>query len=141
MSYEKKHFNTPCVGLSVYMRSSQYIIAIYSSKTIFRAVKLFTKTDEYFTKTLQNILAHSIAQWKYFKITVKINISLEKTKNLLFLHCFSYSWQKNGFVKVWVLGACIKGTQDWEFFWLRIWILYHFIVSYAQILRFCKKVF
>jgi hypothetical protein len=34
-----------------------------------------------------------------------------------------------------------KGTQDWEFFWFRIWILYYFIVSYAQILRFCKKLF
>ena len=33
----------------------------------------------------------------------------------------------------------IKGTQDWEFFWLRFWILCYFIVSYAQILRFCKK--
>jgi hypothetical protein len=28
MSYEKKHFYTPCVGLSVYMRSSQYILFI-----------------------------------------------------------------------------------------------------------------
>ncbi len=35
----------------------------------------------------------------------------------------------------------LKGTQDWEFFWLRIWILYYFIVSYAQTLRFCKKNF
>ncbi len=25
----------------------------------------------------------------------------------------------------------LKGTQDWEFFWLRIWILYYFIVSTA----------
>ncbi len=24
-----------------------------------------------------------------------------------------------------------KGTQEWEFFWLRFWILSHFIVSYA----------
>jgi hypothetical protein len=35
----------------------------------------------------------------------------------------------------------IKGIQDWEFFWLRIWILYYFIVSYAQILSFVKKFF
>ncbi len=35
----------------------------------------------------------------------------------------------------------LKGTQEWEFFWLRFWILYFFIVSYAQILRFCKKFF
>jgi hypothetical protein len=34
-----------------------------------------------------------------------------------------------------------KGTQDWEFFWLRFWILYYFIVSYDQILRFWKKKF
>ncbi len=34
-----------------------------------------------------------------------------------------------------------KGTQEWEFFWLRFWILYSFIVSYVKILRFCKKNF
>ncbi len=34
-----------------------------------------------------------------------------------------------------------EGTQDWEFFWLRFWILCCFIVSYAQMLRFCKKHF
>ncbi len=49
-------------------------------------------------------------------------------------------------IKPWSQGSnsfkkSVKGTQDWEFFWLRIWILYYFIVSYAQILRFCKKVF
>ncbi len=32
-----------------------------------------------------------------------------------------------------------KGTQEWEFFWLRFWILYYFIVIYVKILRFCKK--
>ncbi len=35
----------------------------------------------------------------------------------------------------------LKGTQDWEFFWLRFWIVCYFNVSYAQILRFCKKTF
>ncbi len=35
----------------------------------------------------------------------------------------------------------LKGTQAGEFFWLRFWILYYFIVSYVQILRFCKKNF
>jgi hypothetical protein len=35
--------------------------------------------------------------------------------------------------------ASFKGTQEWEFFWLRFWILYYFIVSYVKILRFCKK--
>ncbi len=33
----------------------------------------------------------------------------------------------------------LKGTQEWEFFRLRFWILYYFIVSYIKILRFCKK--
>jgi hypothetical protein len=32
-----------------------------------------------------------------------------------------------------------KGTQ--EFFWLRFWLLYYFIVSYAQIIRFCTIFF
>ncbi len=35
----------------------------------------------------------------------------------------------------------LKGTQYWEFFWVRFRILCYFIVSYAQILRFCKKTF
>jgi hypothetical protein len=34
-----------------------------------------------------------------------------------------------------------KGTQEWEIFWVRFWILYYFIVSYVKILRFCKKTF
>ncbi len=38
-------------------------------------------------------------------------------------------------------GTVFKGTQEWEFFWLRFWILYYFIVSYVKILRFCKKNF
>jgi hypothetical protein len=48
-------------------------------------------------------------------------------------------WHKNpGRIRV---PKQLQGTQDWEFFWLRFWILCYFIVSYAQILRFCKKTF
>ncbi len=32
-----------------------------------------------------------------------------------------------------------KGTQAWEFFGLRFWNLYFFVVSYAEMLRFCLK--
>jgi hypothetical protein len=28
-----------------------------------------------------------------------------------------------------------KGTQDWDFFWLRFWNLYYFFLSYVKILR------
>ncbi len=35
----------------------------------------------------------------------------------------------------------VKGTQDWEFFWLRFWNLRYFFVSYVKILRFYKKHF
>ncbi len=34
-----------------------------------------------------------------------------------------------------------KGTQDWEFFWLRYWNLRFFFVSYVKILRFYRKNF
>jgi hypothetical protein len=34
-----------------------------------------------------------------------------------------------------------KGTQDWDFFWLRFWNLYYFFVSYVKILRFYKIIF
>ncbi len=52
------------------------------------------------------------------------------------------SWSgKINFIFLKILLDLLKGTQDWEFFGLRIWILYYFIVSYAQILRFCKTFF
>ncbi len=35
----------------------------------------------------------------------------------------------------------LKGTQDWDFFWLRFWNLYYFFVSHVKILRFYKKKF
>jgi hypothetical protein len=35
----------------------------------------------------------------------------------------------------------VKGTQDWEFFWLRFLNLRYFFVSYVKILRFYKKKF
>ncbi len=34
-----------------------------------------------------------------------------------------------------------KGTQEWEFFWLRFRILYYFIVNFALVLRFCRIFF
>ncbi len=34
----------------------------------------------------------------------------------------------------------LKGTQDWEFFWLRFWNLCYFFVRYVKILRFYKKI-
>ncbi len=34
-----------------------------------------------------------------------------------------------------------KGTQDWEFFWLRFWNLRYFFVSYVKTLRFYQKIF
>ncbi len=37
--------------------------------------------------------------------------------------------------------AHLKGTQDWEFFWLRFWNLRYFFVSYVKILRFYKNNF
>ncbi len=34
----------------------------------------------------------------------------------------------------------LKGTQDWEFSWLRFWNLRYFFVSYVKILIFYKKI-
>ncbi len=39
------------------------------------------------------------------------------------------------------LAKSFKGTQDWDFFWLRFWNLYYFFVSHVKILRFYKKSF
>jgi len=66
-----------------------------------------------------------------------------------FMHLFMYKpslsitynnnslWKRVKFLE----STHIKGTQEWEFFWLRFWILYYFFVSYVKILRFCKKNF
>ncbi len=35
----------------------------------------------------------------------------------------------------------LKGTQDWDFFWLHFWNLYYFFISYVKILSFYKKNF
>ncbi len=35
----------------------------------------------------------------------------------------------------------LKGTQDWDFFWLRFRNLYYFFNSYVKILRFYQKNF
>jgi hypothetical protein len=34
-----------------------------------------------------------------------------------------------------------KGTQDWDFFRLRFWNWYYFLISYVKILRFYQKFF
>ncbi len=60
-------------------------------------------------------------------------------------HLLFHNWsrllllQPSSTVKLPRSSIALKGTQDWEFFWLRFWILCYFIGSYAQILRFCKK--
>jgi hypothetical protein len=36
---------------------------------------------------------------------------------------------------------CVKGTQDWEFFWLRFWNLRYFFDSHVKILRLYQKKF
>jgi hypothetical protein len=42
-----------------------------------------------------------------------------------------------------IQGTCasivVKGTQEWEFFGSDFELYYYFIVSYAEILRFCTK--
>jgi len=35
----------------------------------------------------------------------------------------------------------LKGTQDWDFFWLWFWNLYYFFISYVKKLRFYQKNF
>jgi hypothetical protein len=40
-----------------------------------------------------------------------------------------------------LLKDAFKGTQDWDFCWLRFWNLYYFFISYVKILRFYKKFF
>ncbi len=46
-----------------------------------------------------------------------------------------YGWE------IYIFCLLFKGTQDWDFFWLRFWNLYYFFISYVKILRFYKKKF
>jgi hypothetical protein len=48
----------------------------------------------------------------------------------------SFSKGRTRMSYLWSCPSPFKGTQDWEFFWLRFWILSYFIVSYAWIKRF-----
>jgi hypothetical protein len=53
----------------------------------------------------------------------------------LFLYCILFRWTYSNCRKH------FKGTQDWDFFWLRFWNLYYFFISYVKIVRFYKKNF
>jgi hypothetical protein len=44
-------------------------------------------------------------------------------------------------IEIFTKCTVLKGTQDWELFWLRFWILCYFNVRYSQIWRFCKQYF
>ncbi len=39
-----------------------------------------------------------------------------------------FTW---GWAEVLSMGHFVKDTLEWEFFWLRFWIFYYFVVSYA----------
>jgi hypothetical protein len=56
--------------------------------------------------------------------------------NLRLLHT-----AKSIFIAVNVSFCWLKGTQDWDFFWLRFWNLYYFFIIYVKILRFYKQIF
>ncbi len=47
-----------------------------------------------------------------------------------------YSLKLNSYFR-----GTVKGTQDWEFFWLRFWNLRYFFVIYVKILRFYTQKF
>ncbi len=51
--------------------------------------------------------------------------------------CKLWSRQAGG----WIHYCILKGTQDWEFFWLRFWNLRFFFVNYLKILRFYQQIF
>ena len=49
-----------------------------------------------------------------------------------------HRWQTMG-----LISGCryLKGTQAWDILWLRFRILHYFLVTYAYMVRFCKKNF
>ncbi len=53
----------------------------------------------------------------------------------------AFSYSTCFIIRFCILYWLLKGTQDWDFFWLRFWNLYYFFVSYVKILRFYPKQF
>ncbi len=69
----------------------------------------------------------------------------------VFIYIWSMTYLISPGISIWIASTCpasaepynwainpplkktffLKGTQEWKFFWLRFWILYYFIVSYA----------
>ncbi len=56
-------------------------------------------------------------------------------------HCFLLLKKYTFFLGLISFHTALKVHKIENFFWLRIWILYYFIVSCAEILRFVKKNF
>ncbi len=71
---------------------------------------------------------------------LKCLLSLRADVLHYFLRCITVRALKYG--RIWYLQHVItfvtfkiKGTQDWDVFWLRFWNLYYFFISYVKILR------
>ncbi len=84
----------------------------------FGQIRIILSKIAYAQCTLATIFDFELSQKKLFQIRLR---STWMCQNNFFVIFNSFHWLKIDLV---------KGTQDWEFFWLRFWILYYFIVSY-----------
>ncbi len=63
----------------------------------------------------------------------------EQFCSIIYVCMYSTHYNIKKYLQITSLTNRFKGTQDWEFFWLRFWNLRYFFVSYVKILRFYKK--
>ncbi len=100
-----------------------------------------------FSELTQSLLSTFLPCWLSIR---GILTSLQKCETHSSLQWINADWvapQTESTQKVFLLThifqtpSNLKGTQDWDFFWLRFWNLYYFFISYVKILRFYKKNF
>ncbi len=89
------------------------------------------KWDKLVQSNIQNTVKQFLFAIKSSSLSIYTRLPFKKRQ---------FSSQKLISSLIWHAGIPL-GTQEWEFFWLRFWTLYYFIVSYVKILRFSKKYF
>jgi hypothetical protein len=114
----------------VILANYSYISVLRNRMCIIKWMKFRSIIVHYGESTVRKLSKFSAWRWNH--------------SSSIFLSKFlpeCYLWIQNKAKKPGPSFKTFKGTQEWEFFRLQFWILYYLIVSYSQILRFCKKIF
>ncbi len=106
----------------------QIVIAKYRDTYLLQVSAMLTHSSRAATV---DTLFQMPAPWSYSPLLV--------TSKCMETHFSSRFQTRRALDHGYIFLCMFKGTQDWEFFWLRFWNLRYFFVSYVKILRFYKK--